>query len=164
MAGLFDDLIPAPAGASPAVANPATAAGLFDDLVPQGAPPLTIQGAAQPPTAASTPDSFDPEGTGQANYDTPADPTATPMQRLKTLPAATVAGLDGFANSVPFTDRIAAGAASATGLGGTFGDYSGNLAQLHSEEGSAMAAHPAAATAGMLAGGAALNPAGRCRR
>ncbi len=97
------------------------------------------------------------EGTGTAAYDTggPED-GLTPLQRAKQLPGAAVAAADGFANSIPFTDRAAAAAAAATGLGGTFGDYSGNLAQLRKEEGAAMDAHPVAATAGELAGGAAI--------
>ncbi len=38
------------------------------------------------------------------------------------------------ANGVPFMDRIAAGAGALTGIGGKFGDYSGNLAAQRGED------------------------------
>ncbi len=151
MAGMFDDLIPAQPGLPQSAVAPA--AGMFDDLIPQAAgqsAPLTIKGSPQ-----SAGDALDMvEGTGDAAYATPADPTATPGQRLRSLPGALVAGLDSAAGTVPFTDRLAAAAAAGTGLGGRFGDYSGNLAELRAEEGAAMAEHPTAATVGGLAGGA----------
>ncbi len=159
--GIFDDLIPAqPVAAAPTGGAPATApgaapsGGLFDDLIPTAAP-ATSPASAGPQSAGDALDMV--EGTGTAAYDTggPED-GLTPLQRAKQLPGAAVAAADGFANSIPFTDRAAAAAAAATGLGGTFGDYSGNLAKLRGEEGAAMAAHPAAATAGELAGGAAI--------
>ena len=159
--GLFDDLIPAqPVAAAPTGGAPGTApgaapsGGLFDDLIPTAAP-ATSAASAGPQSAGDALDMV--EGTGTAAYDTggPED-GLTPLQRAKQLPGAAVAAADGFANSIPFTDRAAAAAAAATGLGGTFGDYSGNLAQLRKEEGAAMDAHPVAATAGELAGGAAI--------
>ena len=166
MAGMFDDLIPdqaAPA-AQGAVPQPVAAApaggGLFDDLIPQasaGQPaPLTIQGSPQ-----SAGDALDMvEGTGTAAYNTGApEGGATYGDRVRNLGGAVAAGLDSAAGAVPFTDRLAALAAAGTGIGGKFGDYSGNLAQLRGEEGATMDAHPTAALVGSLAGGAML-PAG----
>lgn len=163
--GMFDDLIPAqpataaPGGGAPATVSgtaPAGGGGLFDDLIPTAAPGATPAAAAVagPQSAGEALDMV--EGTGSAAYDTGPGDGLTPWQRVKQLPGAAVAAADGFANSIPFTDRLAAGAAAATGLGGKFGDYSGNLAQLRKEEGDAMAAHPVAATVGEVAGGAAI--------
>ena len=158
MAGMFDDLIPQQPVAASAPAQPvgAPAGGMFDDLIPQAAPAasaLTVHGSPQ-----SAGDALDMvEGTGTAAYDTGAPENgATVGDRARNLGGMAVAALDGAANSVPFTDRAAALAAAVTGLGGKFGDYSGNLAQLRGEEGAAMAAHPGAALTGELVGGAAL--------
>ena len=158
MAGMFDDLIPQQPVAASASVQPvgAPAGGMFDDLIPQAAPTasaLTVHGSPQ-----SAGDALDMvEGTGTAAYDTGAPENgATIGDRARNLGGMAVAALDGAANAVPFTDRLAAAAAAATGLGGKFGDYSGNLAQLRGEEGAAMAAHPNAAVAGGLVGGAAV--------
>ena len=158
MAGMFDDLIPQQPVAASAPAQPAgaPAGGMFDDLIPQAAPAasaLTVHGSPQ-----SAGDALDMvEGTGTAAYDTGAPENgATVGDRARNLGGMAVAALDGAANSIPFTDRAAALAATVTGLGGKFGDYSGNLAQLRGEEGAAMAAHPGAALTGELVGGAAL--------
>jgi hypothetical protein len=159
MANFFDQFDDAPAPAA-AVAQPQTApaANFFDqfDAPVQAAPvasALTVHGSPQ-----SAGDALDMvEGTGTAVYDTGAPENgATIGDRARNLGGMAVAALDGAANAVPFTDRIAAAAAAATGLGGKFGDYSGNLAQLRGEEGAAMAAHPNAAVAGGLVGGAAV--------
>ena len=161
MAGMFDDLIPAqpapaaaPVGPAPAPGGPPPSAGMFDDLIPSPAPAATAAASAGPQSAGDALDMV--EGTGTAAYDTGPGDGLTPWQRAKQLPGMAVAAADGFANAVPFTDRAAAAAAAATGLGGKFGDYSGNLAQLRGEEGAAMNAHPAVAKAGELAGGTAL--------
>ena len=152
----FDDApAPPPVGVQP---QAAPAANFFDqfDTPAQAAPAasaLTVHGSPQ-----SAGDALDMvEGTGTAAYDTGAPENgATVGDRARNLGGMAVAALDGAANAVPFTDRLAAAAAAATGLGGKFGDYSGNLAQLRGEEGAAMAAHPNAAVAGGLVGGAAV--------
>ena len=159
MANFFDQFDDAPAPAA-VVAQPqaAPAANFFDqfDAPAQAAPTasaLTVHGSPQ-----SAGDALDMvEGTGTAAYDTGAPENgATIGDRARNLGGMAVAALDGAANSIPFTDRAAALAATVTGLGGKFGDYSGNLAQLRGEEGAAMAAHPGAALTGELVGGAAL--------
>ena len=153
MANFFDQF-DAPAAAQPQAAPAANFFDQFDGPAqPATVAPLTIQGSPQ-----SAGDALNMvEGTGSAAYDTgPAESGATYGDRLRNLGGMAVAGLDGIANSVPFTDRLAALAAAGTGIGGKFGDYSGNLAQLRGEEGAAMDAHPGAALAGSIAGGAAV--------
>lgn len=151
--GLFDDLIPGQPAAAPS-GTPAAApagpgspggasapAGLFDDLIP--ATPTSAATASVPPLV----DEFGrPMGTDETN---------AALQKDDALGSLVAAG-DGIANLVPFSDRAAALAAAGTGIGGKFGDYSGNLAQLRKEEGEAMAAHPGMATASGVAGGVAL--------
>ena len=146
----------AAAPAAPAAAAAAPQMRLVpvdDDPFASSQAPLTVKGSPQ-----SAGDALDMvEGTGTAAYDTGAPENgATIGDRARNLGGMAVAALDGAANSIPFTDRAAALAATVTGLGGKFGDYSGNLAQLRGEEGAAMAAHPGAALTGELVGGAAL--------
>ena len=57
-------------------------------------------------------------------------------------------------------DRIAAAGEALTGLGGDFGDYSGNLAREQAQTEVANAEHPIASIAGTL-GGALMAPFGR---
>lgn len=58
------------------------------------------------------------------------------------------------ANGIPFMDRIAAAAGAATGLGGKFGDYSGNLEAQRAEDKRLAEASPVLDTAGHIVGGA----------
>lgn len=57
-------------------------------------------------------------------------------------------------NGIPFMDRIAAAGGAATGLGGTFGDYSGNLERERARNKELEDAAPLANTAAHMVGGA----------
>ncbi|WP_038950369.1 hypothetical protein [Bradyrhizobium genomosp. III] len=60
------------------------------------------------------------------------------------------------ANGIPFADRFAAGMGALTGIGGEFGDYSGNLAKQRGEDKRLQEAAPIANAAGNLVGSALL--------
>ncbi len=64
----------------------------------------------------------------------------------------------GAANALTFgfADRLAAGAGAATGIGGKFGDYSGNLAAQRGLDKANLKEHPVASIGGAVAGGMAL--------
>jgi hypothetical protein len=64
----------------------------------------------------------------------------------------------GAANALTFgfADRLAAGAGAATGIGGTRGDYEGNLAAQRALDAANLEQHPVATVAGNLAGAVAL--------
>jgi hypothetical protein len=57
-------------------------------------------------------------------------------------------------NGIPFMDRIAAAGGAATGIGGKFGNYSGNLERERARNKEMEDAHPIASTAAHLVGGA----------
>jgi len=59
------------------------------------------------------------------------------------------------ASGLPFVDRFAAGMGALTGIGGTRGDYAGNLERERARDAAYAAAHPVASSAGNVAGGIA---------
>lgn len=64
--------------------------------------------------------------------------------------------VDSMAAGLPFSDRISAAAAAATGIGGQFGDYAGNLAADRAATDARMQADPSRQMVGQFAGGALL--------
>ena len=141
---------PAPAGANAAPAPDASSA-----------PPLTIQGPGNTPA----PDSFDPEGTGAGNYDpnaqmpgnapTPGDPGVMQhvLNAASRVPQNLSDKLNNMADGIPFADRARAAVQAATGVGGAFGDYSGNLVADHAAQAQRMQDNPASAIMGQVTGG-----------
>lgn len=61
-------------------------------------------------------------------------------------------------------DRVAAGLGAATGIGGTFGDYSGNLARERAINQADIEKNTGPRIAGQLAGGLAIPAGTRCGR
>lgn len=147
MAGLFDDLIP---GSSVQQAAPKT--GLFDDLIPQAKP------AAATPAIKPQHPAFDPANVpgGVPGYDAKTGMVSQPAPLSRSIDSA----VRGAADALTFglADEIAAAGGAATGIGGTFGDYSGNLERQRAENKIRSAEDPISSTAGML-GGAALSSA-----
>ena len=64
--------------------------------------------------------------------------------------------VDSLAAGLPFSDRISAAAAAATGIGGQFGDYAGNLAADRAATAARMQADPSREMVGQFVGGAML--------
>lgn len=95
------------------------------------------------------------------------DPAQMPYgEQMSRVGGAIDSGVRAVANGIPFMDRIAAAGGAATGIGGTFGDYSGNLERQRGEDKKLEEAAPIANTAGHFIGGAlvpmgALGAAGR---
>jgi hypothetical protein len=66
-----------------------------------------------------------------------APPAAAPAEEPSTLEkigGIANSGVRSLANGIPFMDRIAAAGGAATGIGGKFGDYSGNLEAQRDED------------------------------
>jgi hypothetical protein len=59
------------------------------------------------------------------------------------------------AGGLPFVDRFAAGMGALTGVGGTRGDYAGNLERERARDAAYAEEHPVASAAGNVAGGVA---------
>lgn len=144
MAGLFDDLIPG-SRAQPA----APKAGLFDDLIPQ---------QASAPAVKPQHPAFDPANVpgGVPGYDAKTGLVSQPAPLSRSVDSA----VRGAADALTFglADEIAAAGGAATGIGGTFGDYSGNLERQRAENKVRNTEDPISSTAGLL-GGAALGSA-----
>ena len=149
MAGMFDDLIPAQA-----TAPAAPAGGMFDDLIP--AAPATRPGrfGGSYTVPQSVPDyapgeqpltSYDPNAQGRPTSQI-AGENEVKLGRLSTRSLA----------NLPFSDRARAAFETATGIGGTQGDYSGNLAATRAADAAAAAADPQMERAAQLASAVAL--------
>jgi hypothetical protein len=65
-------------------------------------------------------------------------------------------GVRAVANGLPFTDRIAAAGGAATGIGGNFGDYSGNLERERARNKALEESAPLANTAAHFVGGSLI--------
>ena len=128
------------------------AAGMFDDLIPQVAgqsAPLTVHGTPQ-----SAGDALDMvEGTGPGAYRSADAPQGLFPGAGKTLSGINI---DSIAAGIPFSDRMSAAAAAATGIGGTFGDYGGNLAAERAATERRAQDNPAGEMLGNLVGGGLL--------
>ena len=153
-------------------------AGLFDDLIPadpSAAPPLTVQGPGNvqaAPVAAAGP--VDPNAQGAPAQAAAADPNSPQTGLFDDLipqdpgilqhvlnAASRVPGnlsdkLNNIADGIPFSDRARAAVQAATGLGGTFGDYSGDLAATQAAAAQRMQSNPASAIMGQVLGGSML--------
>jgi hypothetical protein len=65
------------------------------------------------------------------------EPTVTGDEaaaQIRQWPSAVDSAVRSLANGIPFMDRIAAAGGAATGIGGKFGDYSGNLEAQRGED------------------------------
>lgn len=62
----------------------------------------------------------------------------------------------GAANAIPFMDRITAALGAATGIGGKFGDYEGNLEAQRAQDKANLEEHPVASIGGAVVGGLML--------
>ena len=84
---------------------------------------------------ASAPRSVDPMGSGA---DSAADKLSAPEMsygdQMRHVGGAVDSVVRSLANGIPFMDRIAAAGGAATGIGGKFGDYSGNLEAQRGED------------------------------
>ena len=97
-------------------------------------------------------------GAPKATDEKPTEPGIG--DRLRHAGSAIDDSVRAIANGIPFMDRIAAAGGAATGIGGTFGDYSGNLARQRAEDERLQKEAPAANTLAHLAGGALTVPLG----
>lgn len=88
-----------------------------------------------------------------------------PAKRSGTIAETVDAAVRGAANALTFgfADRLAAGAGAATGIGGTPGDYEGNLAKQRAIDAANLKEHPVATIGGEVAGSLAL-PVGAAAR
>jgi hypothetical protein len=87
------------------------------------------------------------------------DPVATPDPNDNTwlpTPHEVDNAVRSIGNGIPFMDRIAAAGGAATGVGGTFGDYSGNLERERARNKALEEAAPLASTAAHVVGGALI--------
>lgn len=95
-------------------------------------------------------------GIGDMLFDA-ADALGLPANRMREDASVIDAIMRGAADtaSFGFADEIAAALGAATGIGGTFGDYSGNLDAQRTVDARDAAFNPGARLTGQLAGGAA---------
>ncbi len=143
------------------------------------APPLTVQGpgnlqpapmaAAGPvdPNAQSAPPQTapqlipvdgDPFADGQGSSIAPQDPGVLQhvWNAASRVPGNLSDKLNNIADGIPFSDRARAAVQAATGLGGTFGDYSGDLAATQAAAAQRMQDNPSSAIMGQVLGGSML--------
>lgn len=92
------------------------------------------------------------EGKSGDKDEKPAEPTWG--DRFRHAGSAIDDSVRAIANGIPFMDRVAAAGGAATGIGGTFGDYSGNLERQRGEDERLQREAPAANTLAHVAGGA----------
>jgi hypothetical protein len=88
---------------------------------------------------------------------TDGQPTTPPMSywdQMRHVGGAFDNAVRAVGNGIPFMDRIAAAGGAATGVGGTFGDYSGNLERERARNKALEEAAPLANTAAHVVGGA----------
>lgn len=104
---------------------------------------------------------FDPMGnaTGQTAEAPGPAPAMEYGEQMRNTMGAIDNGVRAVANGIPFMDRFAAGMGAATGIGGRFGDYSGNLEKQRAEDKKLEEGAPVANTAAHLVGGA-ITPMG----
>lgn len=140
MAGLFDDLIPAkPSGAAGA---PAGNGGLdFSDLVPGSSP----QKGVLPEITITKPGAPNPE-------------QQVGISRSGGWGDTADAAIRGVADMMTFGlgDEISAALGAATGIGGKYGDYAGNLAAQRAVDASDAENQPAARIGGQVLGAVAM--------
>lgn len=92
-----------------------------------------------------------------ATSDVQAPPPQMPYRdQLSHALGAIDNGIRAVGNGIPFMDRIAAAGGAATGVGGTFGDYSGNLERERARNKSLEESAPLANTAAHFVGGALI--------
>lgn len=68
------------------------------------------------------------------HYPAPTAPAAGEPSTLEKIGGIANSAVRSLANGIPFMDRIAAAGGAATGIGGKFGDYSGNLEAQRGED------------------------------
>jgi hypothetical protein len=148
------------------MASPITDPALLAALEASDAPgkPVTdpkllalLDGDHRPMAPEAMPAGFAIDGNGQPIPIDLASPDRLPNQTAgdKAMGALGVidSGVRAVANGIPFMDRIAAAGGAATGIGGKFGDYSGNLAAQRAEDKKLEEAAPIANTAAHFVGG-----------
>jgi hypothetical protein len=98
------------------------------------------------------------DAAGNATGASPVESTAAPEmgygEQMRRVGGAVDNTVRSLANGIPFMDRIAAAGGAATGVGGKFGDYSGNLETQRGEDKKLEEASPVLNTAGHIVGGA----------
>ena len=145
MANFFDQF-DAPATGTSAPAN------FFDQFdMPSPSPGQPAQGAAAPQVP-----SYDAMGNPTGMTEDVRAPATMPYgEQMANVGHAADNVVRTLANGVPFMDRFAAGMGALTGIGGKFGDYSGNLANERARDKAIEAAAPVASKVGNAVGGTA---------
>lgn len=115
----------------------------------------TLEGNAHPLVAAHVDMSADPMGnaTGVSPTESAPVPEMSYVDQMRHVRGAADDTVRSLANGIPFMDRLAAAAGAATGVGGKFGDYSGNLAAQRGEDKRLEEASPVLNTTGHIVGG-----------
>jgi hypothetical protein len=105
-----------------------------------------------------TPASSSFDALGNATGATADEPAPSPQmsygEQMRNVGGALDNTVRAIGGGIPFMDRIAAAGGAATGVGGTFGDYSGNLERERARNKALEDAAPLATTAAHLVGGA----------
>lgn len=136
-----------------------SAAAAATQALAQGTPmPQAVSGATpfDPVAAGAVP--FDPEQFGAEPVEAPAETPAPAAQPVHDDAGGLFQSLDSFMRGAAdvatsgLADEISAGLGAATGIGGTFGDYSGNLEAQRAENRERAQENPVATIAGGLAG------------
>jgi hypothetical protein len=116
-----------------------------------------LEGTAHPLVAAHV-DMSNVDAAGNATGASPVESTPVPEmaygEQMRRVGGAVDNTVRSLANGIPFMDRIAAAGGAATGIGGKFGDYSGNLEAQRGEDKKLEEASPVLNTAGHIVGGA----------
>jgi hypothetical protein len=131
---------------------------------PAGTPDATINGVmsreyGNAPRAPSAPEEMKLPYSEvmDISQSTDGQPTTPPMSygdQMRHVGGAFDNVVRAVGNGIPFMDRIAAAGGAATGVGGTFGDYSGNLERERARNKALEEAAPLANTAAHVVGGA----------
>src|SRR5258708_10312010 len=127
------------------VTDPALLAALEGNAHPLGAAHLDM-----------APSNVDAAGnaTGASPTESAPAPEMSYGDQMRHVGGAVDNAVRSIANGIPFMDRIAAAGGAATGIGGKFGDYSGNLEAQRGEDKKLEEASPVLNTAGHIVGGA----------